>query len=248
VSAKSAKPVRIGAGAFLAATLTLAAAGEPLASPQFTVAFQQTYFSKAPGSSTALRTELTWSDPGELNGKPKPLKRFVLKFQPGTVFDTSALVACKASDSAVQRAGLRACPARSKLGGGSTEGIAGEGIRFKTAVTLFNVRGHIIVLVQVNGRTLTNFRDKVKNGTIHVNARIPAGIALTKLDITIPAHSRKVRKKRRVYTRTPRTCPSSGNWTTKATLIYADGSVQQLTSDSPCTANASRRGREIPSG
>ena len=97
-------------------------------------------------------------------------------------------------DTDVQRVGLHACPARSRLGGGSTEGIAGGGIPFKTVVTLFNARGHIIVLVQVDGRTLTNFRDEVKNGTIHVNAKIPAGISLTKLDIAIPAHSRKGRE------------------------------------------------------
>ena len=104
----------------------------------------------------------------------------------------------------------------------------------KTIVTLFNARGHIIVLVQVDGRTLTNFRDEVKHGTIHVNAKIPAGISLTKLDIAIPAHSRKVGKKRRVYARTPATCPASGSWTTTATFIYVDGSEQQLRSDSPC--------------
>jgi hypothetical protein len=82
----------------------------------------------------------------------------------------------------------------------------------------------------------------VKNGTIFVNARIPAGISLTKLDVTIPAHSRKVRKKRRVYARTPATRPASGSWTTTATFIYVDGFQQQLTSDSPC-ASASIRHR-----
>jgi hypothetical protein len=216
--------------------MTLATAGQPLASPQFKPAFQQTLLSKTPRSSTGLRTSISWSDPGEPNGKPKAVKSFVLKFHPGTVFDTSALVACKASDSKVQRAGLRACPARSKLGGGSTEAIAGAGIAFKTVVTFFNARGHIIVLVQVNGRTLTNFRDEVKNGTIFVNAQIPAGISLTKLDLTIPPHSRKVRKKRRVYARTPATCPASGSWTTTATFTYVDGSEQELTSDSPCAS------------
>jgi hypothetical protein len=218
-------------------TSTLAVAAEPLASPQFTTIFKQTYLSKTPRSSSGLRTLITWTDPGEPNGKPKAVKRFILKFHPGTAFDTSALVVCKAPDSKVQRAGLHACPPRSKLGGGSTEAIAGSGIAFKTVVTFFNARGHIIVLVQVNGRTLTNFRDQVKkNGTIHVNTRIPAGIALTKLDVTIPAHSRRIKKKRRVYMRTPRTCPKSGSWTTTATFVYVDGSEQQVTSDSPCVA------------
>lgn len=217
-------------------TSTLAVATEPLASPQFSATFTQTYLSKAPRSSSGLRTLITWSDPGEPNGKPKAAKSFILKFHPGTAFDTSALVVCKASDIKVQRLGLHSCPRRSKLGGGSTEAITGGGTPFKTVVTFFNARGQIIVLVQVNGRTLTNFRDQVKNGTIHVNTRIPTGIALTKLDVTIPAHSRRIKKKRRVYMRTPRTCPTGGSWTTTATLVYVDGSQQQVTSDTPCVA------------
>lgn len=220
---------------------TLALAAEPVASPQFTATFTQTYLSKTPRSSSGLRTLITWSDPGEPNGKPKAVKRFVLKFHPGTAFDTSALVVCRASDIKVQRAGLHACPRRSKLGGGSTEAITGGGTPFKTVVTFFNGRAQIIVLVQVNGRTLINFRDRVKNGTIHVNARIPAGIALTKLDVTIPPHSRRIKKRRRVYMRTPRTCPKGGSWTTTATFVYVDGSQQQVTSDAPCVAGISNR-------
>jgi hypothetical protein len=227
-------PARAAVFVLVVVASTLVAAAEPFASPQFTVTFTQTYLSKTPRSSSGLRTLITWSDPGEPNGKPKAVKSFVLKFHPGTAFDTSALVACRASDTKVQRQGLYACPRRSKLGGGSTEAITGGGTPFKTVVTFFNARGHIIVLVQVNGRTLINFRDQVKNGTIHVNARIPTGIALTKLDVTIPAHSRRIKKKRRVYMRTPRTCPTSGSWTTTATFAYVDGSQQQVTSDSPC--------------
>jgi hypothetical protein len=193
-----------------------------------------TYLSKAPRSSSGLRTLITWADPGEPNQKPKAIKNFRFRFHPGTRFDTSALPACRADDAAVRRLGLRACPSASKLGTGSTEAIAGAGIPVKTVVTLFNARKQIIVLVQTAGRTLTEFRDDVRGRTLTVNAVIPAGIALTKLDITIPAHARRRGGRKRVYMRTPPSCPASGTWTTEARLNYVDGSTQTLTSSTPC--------------
>jgi hypothetical protein len=223
----------------LAVLATMVLAVESLASPQFSATFQMTYLSRAPYSSSGLRTVISWSDPGEQYAKPKAVKNFRFRFHPGARFDTLALPACKASDAAVVRLGTRACPTSSKLGSGGTQAIAGPGIALQTVVTLFNARRKIIVLVQVAGRTLTEFRDNVRGRTLEVNAKIPAGVALTKLDITIPAHSRKRRGKRRVYFRTPATCPASGSWTTEATLNYVDGSSQVIASDTPCGNQAS---------
>jgi hypothetical protein len=206
-----------------------------LASPQFAAAARVTYLTQKPGTSSGLRTVITWSDPGEPNGKPKAVKNFSFKFHAGTKFDTSALGICKASDAAVRRVGRRACATASKLGSGSTEAIAGPGIRFTTVVTLFNAAKQIIVLVQVGGRTITEFRDDVKGRTLTVNAAIPSGISLTKLDIRFPAHSRHRGKKRRIYMKTPGSCPASGMWTTQIGLNYVDGSTQALTSASPCS-------------
>jgi hypothetical protein len=194
-----------------------------------------TYLSKKPHSSSGLRTVITWADPGEPNQKPKAVKNFRFKFQSGTRLDTSALRACRADDAAVRRLGARACSSASKLGSGGTEAIAGAGIPVKTVVTLFNARKQIIVLVQVNGRTLTEFRDDARGRTLTVNAVIPAGISLTKLDISIPAHARKRGKRRHVYFRTPPSCPAGGAWTTEARLNYVDGSTQTLSSSTPCT-------------
>jgi hypothetical protein len=209
-------------------------AGDALGSPQFAATFQMTYLSKTPRSSSGLRTLITWADPGAPDQKPKAIKNFRFRFHLGTRFDTSALPACRADDGAVLRLGPRACPSASKLGSGSTEAIAGAGIPVKTVVTLFNARKQIIVLVQTAGRTLTEFRDDVRGRTLTVNAVIPAGIALTKLDISIPAHARRRGKRKRAYMRTPSSCPASGAWTTEARLNYVDGSTQTLTSSTPC--------------
>jgi hypothetical protein len=220
------------------AAIVLLVASDALGSPQFVATFQMTYISKKPHASSGLRTLITWADPGAPNQKPKAVKNFRFRFHPGTRLDTSALPACHASDAAVRRLGLSACPAASKLGSGGTEAIAGAAIPVKTVVTLFNARKQIIVLVQTAGRTLTEFRDDVRGRTLTVNAVIPAGIALTKLDISIPAHGRKRGRHRHVYFRTPPKCPAVGAWTTEATLNYVDGSTQTLTSSTPCRAPA----------
>jgi hypothetical protein len=222
----------------VAAAVALLLAGDALGSPQFAATFQMTYLSKKPRSSSGLRTLITWADPGEPNQKPKAIKSFRFEFHPGTRFDTSALRACRADDGAVRRLGSRACPSASKLGSGSTEAIAGAGIPVKTVVTLFNARRQIIVLVRTGGRTLTEFRDDVHGRTLAVNAVIPAGIALTKLDISIPAHSRRHGKRKRAYMRTPSSCPATGAWTTEARLNYVDGSTQTLTSSTPCRTSS----------
>jgi hypothetical protein len=205
------------------------------ASDQFSTSFQLSYLSTKPGASSGLRTVIAWADPGEQYAKPKAVKRFRFTFPRGSRFDTRALPACHASDLAMRRLGRRACPAASTLGSGSTHALAGPGIPVTTNVTLFNARQRIIVLVEVAGRILTEFRDDVHRRRLVVNTEIPAGISLTELDITIPAHERRHRGKRRAYFRTPRRCPSTGVWTTRATFEYVDGSKQSLTSTTPCS-------------
>ena len=237
-----------------ALALSLAFVATALASSQFTASVQFSYLSQKPHASSGLHTVISWSDPGEPFGKPKAVKRFRFQFPAGARLDTRALPACKASDSKMLRLGPRACPPATKLGSGSTQAIAGPGIAFQTVVTLFNARKQIIVLVQVNGRILTEFRDTVERRTLTVNTAIPAGISLTHLDITIPAHSRTIpahsrkrgrgRGKRFSYFRTPSTCPAAGSWTTAVTFDYVDGSSQTLTSATPCapsTRSAARR-------
>jgi hypothetical protein len=208
---------------------------EAPASDQFGASLQVNFLSSKPGASSGLHTLISWSDPGEPYAKPKPVKRFEFTFERGSRFDTRALPVCRASDLVVRRLGKRACPAASKVGAGSTHAIAGPGIPVTTKVTLFNARRRkIIVLVEVAGRTLTEWRDVVRGRTLEVNAVIPGGISLTGLDITLPKHERRYKGKRRAYFRMPKACPAGGMWTTTATFEYVDGSSQRLASASPC--------------
>lgn len=218
----------------LAVAVAFGAAGVALASPQFesTVAF--TYSSKIPGSPSGFDSLATFSDPGEPAGKPKELIRIKVGFHPGTRIDTAALPRCRASDSDVRMFGLRACPASTRLGIVHAVGMVSNGTRFNPVGHLFNARRAIIVVVTVDGRHLTSFRDDLTRDTLTVNFRIPPGISLIRFKPHIPRHFRKRAGKRRAYMTTPPSCPATGAWTTTVVFIYRDGSTQELSAATPC--------------
>ncbi len=225
--------MRVVITAVLGTVLAISLVTGGSASPQFASTFGLTYSTRAPGSPSGFDVSSTWSDPGEPGGKPKEVVKIKLVFAPGTRLDTSAVAACKASDEKVQRRGVHACPASTKVGTVDTEGAISTGQRFNPHSTLFNARKQIIVVVQLNGRTLLNFRDDVKRSSITINLKIPGGISLTSLRAHTPRHVRK-RGKRKTYMRTPPTCPASGVWTSTAIFSYRDGSSQQLSAPTPC--------------
>jgi hypothetical protein len=208
-----------------------------LASAQFKSTFAVSYLSAHPGASTGLTTLMTWSDPGAPGGAPKVIKQIILRFQRGTVFDTSALSGCHASDQAIKTMGASACPADTKLGSGSTIGATAAGARFNTVVTLFNATRQIIVLVTLNGAPITEFRDRVQRTAIIVRPALPAGVSLERLALRIGPHSRGRGAARQVYMRAPSSCPNSRRWKIVGTFIYADNSSQTHTSTTPCRLN-----------
>ena len=222
---------RFLSGAFVLG-LTFAAA-TAFASTQFGSTFQMTYSAKKPNSSSGLETTMTWSDPGEPGGKPKALEKIEFRFHPGTKFDTKALRVCKASNLILRILGSAACPASARVGWGSTQAIAGT-VPIQTFVQFFNAKKQIIVVVNVEKRVLTVFRDDVRDGTIVVNLVVPQGTSLTGLHVQFFRHSRKVGRKRHTYMRTPPACPVNGTWTTSATFSYVDGTSEKLSSATPC--------------
>jgi hypothetical protein len=218
----------------LAGTVACGVATVALASPQFAATLSLTYSSKVPGSPSGFDSVATFSDPGEPAGKPKELIRIRVRFHPGTRIDTAALPRCRASDTDVRILGLRACPARTGLGIVHAEGVISTGLHFNPVGHLFNARRAIIVVVTVDGRYITSFRDDLTRDTLTVNFRIPPGISLVRFKPHIPRHFRKRAGKRRAYLRTPPTCPATGAWTTTVVFFYRDGSNQELSAATPC--------------
>ena len=212
----------------------LACAGVALASPQFASTFELTYQPAKPGVSGGIHTFMTWSDPAEPNGKPKRITRIQFRFHPGTRIDTRALQQCRASDADVRIQGLRACPKGSRLGIATSRVITASTPADRTSIRFFNAPRQIIVLVRVEDRTLAVYRDDIRGRVVTVNLDLPSGLSLLELDARINRHARGRGGKRRVYFRTPPTCPPSGEWTTTVVFTYIDGSTEAHTDGSPC--------------
>jgi hypothetical protein len=212
-----------------------------LASPQFVSTFAGTYTAQTPGTPSGFDALATWSDPGEAGGKPKEVDKISVAFNPGSKLDTNALPACKASAEDVAIRAVRACPAKTKLGEVRGQAVYAGGPPFNTFATLFNGKGQIIVVVTLDnarGRLLTTFRDDVRRSSITVNLKIGKGISLIRFQAHVPAHSRRKGGKRRVYFRTPRSCPASGMWTNTVTFSYRDGTSDQHSASTPCRPKA----------
>jgi hypothetical protein len=218
----------------VAVAVVCGTAGVALASPQFASTLAFTYSSKVPGSPSGFDSLATFSDPGEPSGKPKELIKIKVGFHPGTRIDTTALPRCRASDRDVRLFGLRACPASTRLGIVHAVGVISTGLHFNPVGHLFNARRAIIVVVTVDDRYITSFRDDLTRDTLTVNFRIPPGISLVRFEPHIPRHFLKRQGKRRAYLRTPPSCPATGAWTTTVVFFYRDGSNQELTAATPC--------------
>ena len=221
----------------LIALLGVAVPSVALATSKFKATFALSYLSLHTGVSSGLTTFMTWSDPAAPGGVPKVIKQITLRFPGGTLFDTSALPTCSASDTAIKRIGASACPAASKLGAGTTVGAARGGVRFNTLVALFNAPGKIIVLVTLNGAPITEFRDTVQRSAIIVHPVLPPGVSLERLFLRVGPHSSGHGHARKAYMRTPSSCPKSGRWKIISTFRYADSSSETLTSTTPCRPN-----------
>jgi hypothetical protein len=221
--------------ALLVVIAVLGAAGAAsFASSQFASTFQLTYLPTKPATSGGIETFMTWSDPGEPNGKPKRLTRIQFRFNPGTRIDTRALRQCRASNTDVRIQGAAACPKASRLGFATSRVLTASTPPDRTQITFFNAPRQIIVLVRVEGRTLAVYRDDIAGRVVTVNLDLPSGLSLLELRATIKRHSKGRGKRRRVYFRTPPVCPPSGEWTTTVVFTYVDGSSEQLADGSSC--------------
>jgi hypothetical protein len=206
--------------------------GAAAASPQFTQTFAmgftaQGHAVRAAGAATGFTTTMEADDPGEPNSMPKRVARLEIAFPAGTRFDRGRLPRCSAA--LVRQSGAAACPAASRLGGGTgtvrtgTAPPTAPGGQFTESVSLFN-SAHGIVFVffgpatvvldgRLNGRTLT----------LDVP---PAPVALAKLVLRVGAHGR--------WAVTPPRCPASRQWTSRARFTYTDGSTLTRAARTPC--------------
>ena len=185
------------------------------------------------GAAAAVDLHMTWADPGEPNAKPQQVHRLTLAFPAGTRIDTSAFPSCKASDKQVKAKGPSACPRATRLATGRSLATTGSS-EIHADVVLINAPKQIIVVVLVNKAVFAVYRDTVTRSTVTVNFALPAVVSLLDLRIHIPLHGSGRGAKRRIYFKTPSTCPASGAWSMTATSLYADGSMQTAPASVAC--------------
>jgi len=157
------------------------------------------------------------------------VRKIVTTFERGTAFDDSLPRRCQASDEEIEQEGTDACPNASRVGGGVFRGELG-GARVAADVTLYNAKDEVIVISEVRGVDFAVFQ------------RAPRGKRKLTIEIRGPVRELELLKSRieiekigvggKGYLTTPRSCPSSGEWTNKQRFVYRDGaeSTERVTS------------------
>src|SRR5688572_30604002 len=144
----------VGAGSALA---------QPAAGPRVTI--DQRFTTQAPGAPTGIRFEGRFHRAGNSEGRPPYLERMVFHPPRGMRYDTSVPKRCAASDAELQIMGPAACPAGSRLGRGSSEGLfmvpfSEDAVfhRFRHRTHIFNNTNEQIVLIESEGFTVVRGR------------------------------------------------------------------------------------------
>jgi hypothetical protein len=190
-----------------------------------------------------MTLHIHYTKPGDPNAKPSPIRKLRLYAPAGTVFHSSAVPACKASDAEVQLLGAGACPSSSRIGGGPIVVVTGFGPPFDPFVSptpVFNDGSGWLEISQTPSTpaaTIAVTRGTVRGSRITEDiAAAPGGppdfqSAVSTVDFSFPASTG--------YITTPPRCPAGGRWVTTGTFAFADGTTQTARGETPCTRNPS---------
>jgi hypothetical protein len=192
------------------------------------------------GAPTALTLHILYRAPNDANAKPSPIRGAEIAAPAGTRFDTTARERCQATDAELMTMGRAACPAGSRVGGGSLVAITGFGAPidpFVTDVTLFNTEGGVIELVQQRGtdETLAIDRATVRNNVYTSHPpRTPGGppdgeTAVRSVNFEFDAPSVGAR----AFITTPSSCSQHARWTATGRFTF-DGGVDIADGSTPC--------------
>jgi hypothetical protein len=211
----------------------------------------QRFTTTRPSSPTGFRFTGSYHAAGDMRGNPPPMRRMVFYPPQGLRYDTSVPERCSASDVELQVVGPAACPAGSRLGGGTTEGLflvpfAHDFVfdRYKHPVYVFNNANEQIVLIESEGFTVVRGRIR-PNGSIEwelptcfptppVGDCVDDYIIQLKTSTMLPPYTRSSHGRVRSYATTPPKCPARGYWRTTVRFWWADGSADSVVTKQPC--------------
>jgi hypothetical protein len=242
----------------VAAGLWPAGAGaEPGTGPRETV--DQGFTTKRPHSPTGITYAGAYHAAGDPGGNPPFLERMVFYPPPGMRYDTSVPDRCSAPDAVLQVMGPDACPAGSRLGGGTIEGLIFAPFthafvmdHFEHPLEILNNAGEQVVLVHSEGYSVVRGRF-LPDGSLEFAGtgcfpKPPAGecpddyVMQLRSSTSLPPYTRMRDGHLRGYATTPLKCPDSGYWRTTMRLWWADGSTDSVVSRQPCRGPGKRRG------
>jgi hypothetical protein len=203
-----------------------------------------TWTTTRPGAPTGYSMAVDFFDPADPNAKPHTLKTLIVRFPAGALVDTTALTQCKATDAELMLEGPAACPADSRVGGGTLvtdTGSTNDSFpRYVTNdVTQFNNQDEVIgVAVSRTDPPVTAVsRSKLESNTSTTEIPFFLGspppepfTAFRTMRISDPA----IVRDGRAYAQTPPTCPAGRFWKIEMTFVYYDGVSQTVVSHSPC--------------
>jgi hypothetical protein len=233
----------------LSALWAAAAAAQPGTGPRETV--DQSFTTTRPSSPTGVSYTGGYHAAGNPKGNPPYMRRMVFYPPRGMRYDTSVPERCSASDLELEVRGPAACPAGSRLGGGTVEGLFYEPIghafvfdHYKHTVDVMNNANEQIVLVKSEGFTVVRGRNR-PDGSIEYTPPTcfpapPTGkcaddyVLQLRSSTFLPPYKTTSGGRLRSYATTPAKCPAQGYWRTTIRFWWADGSVDTVATQQPC--------------
>jgi hypothetical protein len=233
----------------LSALSTASAAAQPATGPRETV--DQRFTTTLPSSSTGASYTGTYHAAGNPRGNPPYMRRMVFYPPRGTRYDSSVPDRCSASDIELEARGPDACPAGSRLGTGTAEGLFYEPVahgfvfdHFNHTVDIVNNTNEQIILVKSEGYTVVRGHIRPDGSIEFVPTTCfpasPTGhcvddyILQLRSSTVMPAYTRTVGGRVRGYVTTPPKCPARGYWGTTVRFWWADASVDSVVTRQPC--------------
>ena len=217
-------------------------AASPASGPHETL--DNRYTTTEPNAAAGFDFTGSYHAAGDPAGDPPYMRRMVFYLPAGLRYDTSVPKRCSASDLELATFGAAACPAGSRLGGG-TSTTSFLGFPSTSSVDFLNNTNEQIILARSPGLS-TVARGRISpDGSVEWASPTcfpsvqPAGCPVDDVlqlesSISVAPYTRSSHGVVQSYLTTPPTCPAVGHWETPVRLWFADGSVDTVTTEQPC--------------
>ena len=228
------------------------AAAQPGTGPRETV--DQPFTTTKPNSATGMHYTGAYHAPGNPHGNPPYMRRMVFYPPRGMRYDTTVPARCTAPDVVLEVMGPAACPAGSRIGGGTIEGVFYVPVthsfvfdHYKHTLDVMNGANEQVVLIKAEGYAIDRGHMR-PDGSIEFDTPAcfpepPTGcvddyVLQLKTLTSLPVYKRISHGHVRSYATTPPKCPARGYWKTTVRFWWANGAVDTVASKEPCRRHA----------